>query len=120
MEIPKASSLTARCPGQFRLELREDAIAAKSTPDRDLKPKALARLTRHAKGSLRKLRGMSLTKSKESSTERESSPAQSDSLESEPGYAAALTASTAAGPIAGSSGYSPACRALMRHQHEER
>lgn len=88
---------------------------------RELKPKALARLTRHAKGSLRKLNRigrMSSTKeksSKESSTERESSPAQSDSLESDPGHE--LSAGPA-GAGAGAGPCTPAKRILARHAEE--
>ena len=100
--------------GLFRLVLKEDAPAPAT--ERELKPKGLARLTRTAKGSLRKLNRigrMSSTKSKESSTERESSPAQSDSLESEPGCQ----------PVGGSgliSVPSPAKRAMAKHKKEER
>lgn len=84
--------------GLFRLVAREEAPSShggggkesssslEKTESSGLKPKALSRLTRTAKGSLKKLNRigrMASTKSKESSTERESSPGKSDSLESE-------------------------------------
>lgn len=76
--------------GLFRLVQRDEAPGSNqeaSSSSRDMKPKALSRLTRTAKGSIKKLHRisrMSSTKSKESSTERESSPADSQDGDSHP------------------------------------
>lgn len=67
---------------------------------RDLKPKVLARLTRTAKGSLKKLHRLSRmasTKSKSSSTERESSPGSQESDPS-PGRPFAISTSVTNSP----------------------
>lgn len=67
--------------GLFRLLPRSEASAI---IEKDSRPKVLLRWTQTAKGSFRKISRMSsYTKSKESSTDRDSSPGKSDSLESQ-------------------------------------